>query len=55
MVIEFEPLVSDPRVRNIVACVVSMLSISNFEVELTRFKVSNMNDNALKIVCAASC
>jgi hypothetical protein len=55
MVIEFEPLVSDPGVRNIVACVVSMLPMSNFEVELTRFKVANMNDYALKIVRAASC
>jgi hypothetical protein len=55
MVIEFEPLVSDPGIRNIVACVVSMLSMSNLEVELTRFKIANMNDNALKIVCASSC
>jgi hypothetical protein len=55
MVIEFEPLVSDPGVRNIMACAVSMDPMSNFEVELTGFKVANMNDNALKIVCAASC
>jgi hypothetical protein len=55
VVVEFEPLVTNPGVRNIVAYAVSMLPILEIQAGLTRLEIANMNDDALKVVGATSC